>query len=152
QPSEVRGRCVFVTVTVSRFDLHIDWQGGYTPTFAAGEVVRFIKPRQVKWHPYLEGTRCAGYRFDCGGAIFTPVLSMATCCTCHAFSQSPWREQACSDGAKTVHLAMQCPIWISKQDTGDDALVVHTQPAAARLHDSHDEPSLQMGTPAFARG
>jgi hypothetical protein len=61
--------CTFETVTPSRIDLHVDWQGGFAPTFDAGEVDRFIKPRRVKWHPYFEGNRCTGYRFGEGGAI-----------------------------------------------------------------------------------
>lgn len=60
---DVRVLCSFETVTPSRFDLHIDWQGGFAPTFDSGEVERFIKPRRVKWHPYFEGNRCTGYRF-----------------------------------------------------------------------------------------
>ena len=48
QPSEVRALCSFATVTPSRFDLHIDWQGGFAPNFDAGEVARFVKPRRVK--------------------------------------------------------------------------------------------------------
>ncbi len=60
---DARALCSFETVTPSRFDLHIDWQGGFAPTFDTGEVERFIKPRRVKWHPYFEGNRCTGYRF-----------------------------------------------------------------------------------------
>jgi hypothetical protein len=63
---DVRAVCSFETVTPSRFDLHIDWQGGFAPTFDAGEVERFIKPRRLKWHPYFEGNRCTGYRCHFG--------------------------------------------------------------------------------------
>src|SRR5262249_7093195 len=28
-----------------------------------------VKPRQVKWHPSFEGTRCTGYHFGSGGPI-----------------------------------------------------------------------------------
>jgi hypothetical protein len=70
----VWGQCSFETVTPSRFDLHIDWQGGFAPTFDAGEVARFVKPRRVKWHPYFEGTRCTGYRFGAGGTHPGPAL------------------------------------------------------------------------------
>jgi hypothetical protein len=66
---DVRALCTFETVTPSRVDVHVDWQGGFAPTFDAGEVERFIKPRRVKWHPYFEGNRCTGYRFGEGGAI-----------------------------------------------------------------------------------
>jgi hypothetical protein len=55
-----RSLCAFETVTPSRFDLHIDWQSGFAPTFDAGEVERFVKPRRLKWHPYFDGTRCTG--------------------------------------------------------------------------------------------
>jgi hypothetical protein len=74
-PAEVRALCSFVTVTPSRFDLHIDWQGGFAPTFDTGEVARFIKPRRVKWHPYFEGNRCTGYRFGSGGPILARLYN-----------------------------------------------------------------------------
>jgi hypothetical protein len=72
---DVRAVCSFETVTPSRFDLHIDWQGGFAPTFDSGEVERFIKPRRVKWHPYFEGTRCTGYRFGSGDAILARLYN-----------------------------------------------------------------------------
>jgi hypothetical protein len=53
----------------SRVDVHIDWRGGFTPTFAEGEVKRFIKPRRLHWHPYFEGTHCTGYRFGEGDIL-----------------------------------------------------------------------------------
>jgi hypothetical protein len=71
----VWSQCSFETVTPSRFDLHIDWQGGFAPTFDAGEVERFVKPRRVKWHPYFEGTRCTGYRFGAGGPILARLYN-----------------------------------------------------------------------------
>ena len=79
QPSSgVRALCSFETVTPSRFDLHIDCQGGFAPTFDAGEVQRFVKPRRVKWHPYFEGTRCTGYRFGSGGPILARLYNKST--------------------------------------------------------------------------
>jgi hypothetical protein len=75
KPSEVRALCSFATVTPSRFDLHMDWQGGFAPTFDAGKVVRFVKPRRVKWHPYFEGNRCTGYRFGAGGPILARLYN-----------------------------------------------------------------------------
>lgn len=74
----VRAICSFATVTPSRFDLHIDWQGGFVPTFDAGEVESFVKPRRVKWHPYFEGTRCTGYRFGSGGPILARLYNKST--------------------------------------------------------------------------
>jgi hypothetical protein len=75
---DVRALCSFETVTPSRFDLHIDWQGGFAPTFDAGEVERFVKPRRVKWHPYFEGNRCTGYRFGSGDAILARLYDKST--------------------------------------------------------------------------
>jgi hypothetical protein len=66
------------TVTPSRFDLHIDWQGGFVPSFAAGEVERFVKPRRLKWHPFFEGTRCTGYRFGSGDPILARLYNKST--------------------------------------------------------------------------
>ncbi len=67
--------CSFETVTPSRFDLHIDWQGGFNPTFDTGEVERFIKPRRLKWHPFFDGTRCTGYRFGSGGPLLARLYN-----------------------------------------------------------------------------
>jgi hypothetical protein len=66
---EGQALCTFDAVTPSRVDLHVDWQGGFAPTFDAGEVERFIKPRRVKWHPYFQGNHCTGYVFGEGGAV-----------------------------------------------------------------------------------
>jgi hypothetical protein len=67
----IRRLCNWKTVTPSRFDLHIDWQGGFTSSFDAGEVERFVKPRRLKWHPFFDSTHCTGYRFGSG----TPILA-----------------------------------------------------------------------------
>jgi hypothetical protein len=72
---DVRATCSFATVTPSRFDLHIDWQGGFAPTFDTGEVARFIRPRRVKWHPFFEGNRCTGYRFGSGDPILARLYN-----------------------------------------------------------------------------
>ena len=45
---------------VSRVDLHIDWQGGFIPSYSAGEDRRFIRPRRTLWHPFNEGNTCLG--------------------------------------------------------------------------------------------
>ena len=39
-----RQATTFEQVSVSRVDLHIDWQGGFVPTYSAGEERRFIRP------------------------------------------------------------------------------------------------------------
>lgn len=70
-----RALCTWETVTPSRFDLHIDWQGGFEPTFDAGEVERFIKPRRLKWHPFFDGRRCTGYRFGSGGPLMARLYN-----------------------------------------------------------------------------
>jgi hypothetical protein len=70
--------CSWKTVTPSRFDLHIDWQGGFAPTFDAGEVERFVKPRRLKWHPVFEGTHCTGYRFGSGTPILARIYNKST--------------------------------------------------------------------------
>jgi len=63
----------FETVSVSRADLHIDWQGGWVPSFADGEDRRFIRPRNAHWHPYLVGNRCQGYRFGTGNPVMARI-------------------------------------------------------------------------------
>jgi hypothetical protein len=74
----IRRLCNWKTVTPSRFDLHIDWQGGFTPSFDAGEVERFVKPRRLKWHPFFEGTHCTGYRFGSGTPILARLYNKST--------------------------------------------------------------------------
>jgi hypothetical protein len=78
--SALRRLCDFENVTPSRFDLHIDWQGGFAPSFATGEVERFVKPRRVKWHPFFEGNRCTGYRFGSGTPILARIYNKSTEC------------------------------------------------------------------------
>jgi hypothetical protein len=70
--------CSFESVTPSRFDLHIDWQGGFAPAFDIGEVDRFVKPRRVQWHPFFEGRRCTGYRFGSGNPILARLYNKST--------------------------------------------------------------------------
>ena len=48
---------------MSRLDLHLDWQGGWHPTLAEGEVRQFLKPGKAKWQPHLQGNDCTGYDF-----------------------------------------------------------------------------------------
>jgi hypothetical protein len=65
----------FGTVSVSRVDLHIDWQGGFVPTSSAGEDRRFIRPRRMLWHPFNEGNTCLGYRFGSGKPLMARLYN-----------------------------------------------------------------------------
>src|SRR5260221_2387887 len=60
-------------VSVARAALHVHWQGGWAPAFADGEERRFIRPRNVQWHPYLVGNRCQGYRFGTGNPVMARI-------------------------------------------------------------------------------
>jgi hypothetical protein len=73
QSETVHREVAFPTVSVSRADLHIDWQGGWAPTFTEGEERRFIRPRNAHWHPYLVGNRCQGYRFGTGNPVMARI-------------------------------------------------------------------------------
>jgi len=68
-----RQRVRFETVSVSRADIHIDWQGGWAPSFTDGEERRFIRPRNAHWHPFLVGNRCQGYRFGTGNPVMARI-------------------------------------------------------------------------------
>ncbi len=61
---DVRAVCTFETVTPSRFDLHIDWQGGFSPTFDTGEIERFVKPRRINGIPTSRGTIAPAFVSD----------------------------------------------------------------------------------------
>jgi len=58
----------FGTAKLSRADIHIDWQGGYTPTLSgASEELRcFIRPGKTKWAFYGQGHEPTGYSFGRG--------------------------------------------------------------------------------------
>jgi hypothetical protein len=58
----------FATAKLSRADIHIDWQGGYTPTLsgASQELRRFIRPGKTKWAFHGQGHRPTGYTFGRG--------------------------------------------------------------------------------------
>jgi hypothetical protein len=73
QEEAVRRDMTFAKVSVSRADLHIDWQGGWSPSFADGEERRFIRPRNAQWHPYLVGNHCQGYRFGTGNPVMARI-------------------------------------------------------------------------------
>jgi hypothetical protein len=70
-----RQATTFANVTVSRVDLHIDWQGGFVPTYSAGEERRFIRPRRTLWHPFNEGNTCQGYRFGSGKPLMARLYN-----------------------------------------------------------------------------
>lgn len=55
----------FAAAKLSRADLHIDWQGGYTPCLASAsdELRRFIRPGKTKWGFYGAGQTPTGYTF-----------------------------------------------------------------------------------------
>jgi len=65
----------FEHVSVSRVDLHIDWQGGFVPTYSTGEERRFIRPRRTLWHPFNEGNTCLGYRFGSGKPLMARLYN-----------------------------------------------------------------------------
>ncbi len=73
QSETVHREVAFTTVSVSRADLHVDWQGGWAPSFTEGEERRFIRPRNAHWHPYLVGNRCQGYRFGTGNPVMARI-------------------------------------------------------------------------------
>jgi hypothetical protein len=70
-----RQATTFANVTVSRVDLHIDWQGGFIPSYSAGEERRFIRPRRTLWHPFNEGNTCQGYRFGSGKPLMARLYN-----------------------------------------------------------------------------
>jgi hypothetical protein len=70
-----RQATTFERVSVSRVDLHIDWQGGFVPTYSAGEERRFIRPRRTLWHPFNEGNTCLGYRFGSGKPLMARLYN-----------------------------------------------------------------------------
>lgn len=52
QEADIVARLVsFASAKLSRADIHIDWQGGYTPqlTSASDELRRFVRPGKTKW-------------------------------------------------------------------------------------------------------
>jgi hypothetical protein len=70
-----RHATTFEQVSVSRVDLHIDWQGGFIPSYSAGEERRFIRPRRTLWHPFNEGNTCLGYRFGSGKPLMARLYN-----------------------------------------------------------------------------
>ena len=62
----------FKAARLSRVDLHIDWQGGWTPSALDGDtssVHRFIKPARVKWQAFTDGTTFTGFVFGSGSVL-----------------------------------------------------------------------------------
>jgi len=70
-----RQATTFEQVSVSRVDLHVDWQGGFVPTYSAGEERRFIRPRRTLWHPFNEGNTYLGYRFGSGNPLMARLYN-----------------------------------------------------------------------------
>lgn len=70
-----RQAITFEQVSVSRVDLHIDWQGGFVPSYSTGEERRFIRPRRTLWHPFNEGNTCLGYRFGSGKPLMARLYN-----------------------------------------------------------------------------
>jgi|GEM_PF-484750 len=70
-----RQATTFEQASVSRVDLHIDWQGGFIPSYSAGEERRFIRPRRTLWHPFNEGNTCLGYRFGSGNPLMARIYN-----------------------------------------------------------------------------
>jgi len=70
-----RQATTFANVSVSRVDLHIDWQGGFVPSYSVGEERRFIRPRRTLWHPFNEGNTCLGYRFGSGKPLMARLYN-----------------------------------------------------------------------------
>jgi len=64
----VGDRVSFASAKLSRVDIHIDWQGGYTPTLsgASEELRRFIRPGKTKWAFHGQGLHPTGYSFGTG--------------------------------------------------------------------------------------
>lgn len=62
-PAYVERQASFKVAKLSRVDLHIDWQGGWTPSALDGDassIRRFIKPARVKWQAFTDGTTFTG--------------------------------------------------------------------------------------------
>jgi hypothetical protein len=83
QPPAVHQQVSFAAVNVSRADLHIDWQGGFIPTFSEGEEWRFIRRRSLLWHPYIVGTTCQGYCFGSGDSLMVRNYNKTAECRRH---------------------------------------------------------------------
>jgi hypothetical protein len=55
----------FTAAKISRADIHIDWQGGYTPALSklSEELHCFIRPGRVKGALYFQGSAATGIQF-----------------------------------------------------------------------------------------
>jgi hypothetical protein len=62
------GAISFASAKLSRADIHVDWQGGYTPTLsgASDELRCFIRPGKTKWAFHGQGRHPTGYSFGKG--------------------------------------------------------------------------------------
>jgi hypothetical protein len=71
-PTYVQTWASFNAARLSRVDLHLDWQGGWTPSVLDGDassVHRFIKPARVKWQAFTDGTTFTGFLFGSGSVL-----------------------------------------------------------------------------------
>ncbi|MGO8948864.1 MAG: hypothetical protein ACLQUY_14675 [Ktedonobacterales bacterium] len=71
-PAYVQAWASFKAARLSRVDLHIDWQGGWTPSALDGDassIHRFIKPARVKWQAFTDGTTFTGFVFGSGSVL-----------------------------------------------------------------------------------
>ncbi len=102
----VQRAVTFDAAVLSRVDVHIDWQGGFTPRFAEGEVRRFIKPRRLHWHPYFEGTSCTGYRFGEGDILARVYNKTVQCQSRHDDSYTALLEARNEEVQRALLLAL----------------------------------------------
>jgi hypothetical protein len=69
QPSKLVNEAIsFEAAKLSRADVHIDYQGGYTPSLSnvSEELRCFIRPGKTKGALYFQGSRPTGYAFGKG--------------------------------------------------------------------------------------
>jgi hypothetical protein len=69
QPAKLVNEAIsFEAAKLSRADVHIDYQGGYTPSLAnlSEELRCFIRPGKTKGALYFQGSRPTGYAFGKG--------------------------------------------------------------------------------------
>jgi hypothetical protein len=60
-PQEIHDQIVLGQEKLSRYDFHLDFQGGWCPTLQEGEQRQFVKPSRASWAPHMTGQTCTGY-------------------------------------------------------------------------------------------
>ncbi len=67
-PTLVTAAISFEAAKLSRADIHVDYQGGYTPSLGrvSQELACFIRPGKTKGALYFQGSRSTGYAFGTG--------------------------------------------------------------------------------------